>query len=123
MRQDADRQGELFAAPPQRPSPAWPEGLRYWDEAITPAEEAEIAARLAALDFQPFDFHGYLGNRRTVSFGLRYDYGRRTVEDAQPIPDYLLGLRDQMAALAGRPPEDFVQGLVNEYAPGAGIGW
>jgi alkylated DNA repair dioxygenase AlkB len=100
-----------------------PPGLGYWPGVLTPEAEAELAAKIAELPFQPFDFHGYLGNRRTVSFGLRYDYGRRTVEDAQPIPDYLLELRDQMATLVGRPPEDFVQGLVNEYAPGAGIGW
>jgi alkylated DNA repair dioxygenase AlkB len=100
-----------------------PPGLGYWPEVLTSKAEAELAVKIAELPFQPFDFHGYLGNRRTVSFGFRYDYGRRTVEDAQPIPDYFLELRDQMAALAGRPPEEFVQGLVNEYAPGAGIGW
>jgi hypothetical protein len=27
--------------------------------------------------FKPFAFHGYLGNRRVVSFGWRYDYGAR----------------------------------------------
>lgn len=100
-----------------------PPGLGYWPEVLTPEAETELAAKIAELPFQPFDFHGYLGNRRTVSFGFRYDYGRRTVENAAPLPDYLLELREQMAALAGRPADDFVQGLVNEYAPGAGIGW
>jgi alkylated DNA repair dioxygenase AlkB len=100
-----------------------PPGLGYWPDVLTPEDEVALAAKIAELPLQPFEFRNYLGNRRTVSFGFRYDYGRRVVEDAQPLPDYLLELRDQIAALAGRQPKDFVQGLVSEYAPGAGIGW
>ncbi len=122
MRQDHDIQGELFAAP-QRSQPALPEGFGYWPDVIAPDEEARIAARLAELDFKPFEFHGYLGNRRTVAFGLRYDYGRQAVETASDWPDFLLELRDRVVTLAGYDPRAFVQALVNEYAPGAGIGW
>ena len=114
----AQPQPDLFGAEDTVPA-----GFRHRAAIIDPAEEAALAERLAALDFQPFDFHGYLANRRVVGFGLRYDYGRRAVIAAPPIPDWLAPLRDKVGDFAGRPAEAFVQVLINEYAPGAGIGW
>ena len=58
-----------------------------------------------------------------VGFGLRYDYDRRAVVEAAPIPDFLMPLRDKVAAFAGRPASAFAQVLINEYREGAGIGW
>jgi alkylated DNA repair dioxygenase AlkB len=120
MRKQTDSQGELFEAAPVSTSPA---GFTYWPDVIDGCEEAAIAARLAELPFKPFEYHGHLGNRRTVSFGLRYDYGRQAVEAAPSPPDFLASLRERIARLAGQPPEAFVQALINEYRPGAGIGW
>ncbi|TJV43888.1 MAG: alpha-ketoglutarate-dependent dioxygenase AlkB [Mesorhizobium sp.] len=100
-----------------------PEGFRYQPGLITPREETELARQLGALPFQAFDFHGHLANRRVVGFGLRYDYDRREVVQAPAIPDFLLLLREKVAALARRPAEAFAQVLINEYRPGAGIGW
>ena len=119
MQREDDIQGELFS----RPAKPSPDGLRYWPGVIAAEEEADLAARLADLPFKPYEFHGYLGNRRTVSFGLRYDDDRQAVEDAAAPPTFLLNLRDRIADLAGVPSGDFVQSLINEYAPGAGIGW
>jgi alkylated DNA repair dioxygenase AlkB len=42
---------------------------------------------------------------------------------SDPMPDFLLPLRDIAADLAKLPAERFQQALVTEYAPGAGIGW
>ena len=93
-------QPELFA-----PAPATlPEGFRYQPELITAAEHDELAAILATLPFQPFDFGGYLANRRVVGYGLRYDYGERRVLQADPIPEFLEPLRRRVAAFAGPPP-------------------
>jgi alkylated DNA repair dioxygenase AlkB len=100
-----------------------PEGFRYQPDLIDAAQEAELTEQLAALPFQPFDFHGYKANRQVVGFGLRYDYARREVLEAPPIPGWLEPLRDKVGAFAGRPAEAFVQILINEYPPGAGIGW
>jgi len=111
-------QTELFAN-----AGAEPRGFRYQPDLIGPREEAALAARLGDLDFKPFDFHGYLANRQVVGFGLRYDYGSRQVLPAPPMPDWLLDLRHAAADFAARPAESFVQVLINEYAPGAGIGW
>jgi alkylated DNA repair dioxygenase AlkB len=122
MRPENDTQGELFSRPAKPRSPT-PEGLRYWPDVISAAEEADLAAWLGELPFKPYEFRGYLGNRRTVSFGLRYDEGKQAIADAGPPPDFLVGLRDRVAGLADIPNEAFVQALINEYAPGAGIGW
>ncbi|MER8595966.1 MULTISPECIES: alpha-ketoglutarate-dependent dioxygenase AlkB [unclassified Mesorhizobium] len=114
----AARQGDLFAA-----ADDLPEGFRYQPELITPDEEAALASQLATLPFQPFDFYGHLANRRVVGFGQRYDYDRGEVVEAPPIPGFLLPLREKVAAFARLPAETFVQVLINEYRPGAGIGW
>ncbi|MER8545753.1 alpha-ketoglutarate-dependent dioxygenase AlkB [Mesorhizobium sp. M0684] len=114
----AARQGDLFAA-----ADDLPEGFRYQPEVITPDEEAALASQLATLPFQPFDFYGHLANRRVVGFGQRYDYDRGEVVEAPPIPGFLLPLREKVAAFARLPAETFVQVLINEYRPGAGIGW
>jgi alkylated DNA repair dioxygenase AlkB len=96
------------------------EGFRYQPDLLTTDEEADLARRLGDL---AFDFHGHLANRRVVGFGLRYDYERRQMVEAPPIPDFLIPLQAKVAAFAGRPAEAFAQVLINEYRPGAGIGW
>jgi alkylated DNA repair dioxygenase AlkB len=115
---DAADQIELFAAEPKLPG-----GFAYGDDVITAAEEAVLAEQIAELPFKPFEFRGYLGNRRVVSFGFRYDYSARVLQAAAPLPDFLLPLRDRAAAFAGIEPANIVHALINEYAPGAGIGW
>lgn len=111
-------QQDLFGAAEELP-----EGFAYQAGLITPQEEAELAQHLEGLPFRAFDFHGHLANRRVVGFGLRYDYDRREVVEAAPIPDFLLPVRAKVAAFARRPGEAFAQVLINEYRPGAGIGW
>ena len=49
-------------------------GLDYREEFITAAEESALIEQLSALDLSPFRFHGWLGNRKTQSFGWRYDF-------------------------------------------------
>jgi len=108
---------------PQAVVPTMPDGFRYQENIITEAEEAALVAALGTLELKPFEFHGYLGNRRVTSFGLRYDYTRRTVEAAEAFPPFLSELREKAAVFAGRRIEEFVQAGVNQYPPGAGIGW
>jgi alkylated DNA repair protein (DNA oxidative demethylase) len=98
-------------------------GLEYRDGFITAAEEAELLERLGALELAPFRFHGWLGNRKTQSFGWRYDFDDASFRPADPLPDWLLPLRDKAAALAGVVPGEFAHVLLARYDPGAGIGW
>ena len=100
-----------------------PEGFHYHADLLTPLEEEALAAELAALPFQPFDFHGYQANRRVVSFGWRYDYQSRAIAEASPLPAFLEDLRAKAVEAFERRPEDFRQVLINDYPPGAGIGW
>jgi alkylated DNA repair dioxygenase AlkB len=58
-----------------------------------------------------------------VGFGYRYDYDRRAVVEAAPLPVFLEPLRAKIAKSFDRPADAFTQVLINEYRPGAGIGW
>ena len=109
---------DLFDLPP----PA-PDGFRYEADFLSSAEEQVLGARLAALEFEPFQFRGYEGRRRVVSFGLRYDFNGPGLVDAAPMPDWLLPLRDRAAAFARLPGEAMTHVLINEYREGAPIGW
>jgi alkylated DNA repair dioxygenase AlkB len=64
-----------------------------------------------------------VGNRRTVSYGWRYDFNDRRLQQAEDIPEFLLRLRTVAAGFAGMEPEQLQQVLVTEYDAGAGIGW
>ena len=112
------RVSALFDLPP-----AAPEGFRYRDDFLSPTEEAELAAHLAGLDFEPFQFRGYEGRRRVVSFGLRYDFNGPGLVAAEPMPAWLLPVRDRAAAFAGLAADAFAHVLINEYREGAPIGW
>jgi alkylated DNA repair dioxygenase AlkB len=90
---------------------------------VTPEQEHALEAALAPLAFKPFQFHGYEGKRQVRYFGWRYDYGAERIAPVEPIPDFLLPLREAVAAWAGLPAEAFGQALVNSYEPGSGIGW
>jgi alkylated DNA repair dioxygenase AlkB len=100
-----------------------PEGFRYEEDIISEADEAALAKSLATLDLKQFEFHGHLGNRRVISFGLRYDYARRAAKATDGFPAFVADVRNKVAKFAGRKVDEFQQGGVNQYPPGAGIGW
>jgi alkylated DNA repair protein (DNA oxidative demethylase) len=103
--------------------PGLPEGLKYAPDVIAPEAAARLVETFAALPFESFDFHGFKGNRRIVSYGGRYDFSASRLREAEPVPDFLQPARAAAAAFAGLEPETLVQAMVTEYAPGAGIGW
>ena len=105
------------------PATGLPAGFENRGELVTPVEEDELIEVFRALDFRPFEFHGYFGNRRTVSFGWHYDFASSRVRPASDMPEFLLPLRDRAAAFARLPPDALEHALITEYAPGAGIGW
>jgi alkylated DNA repair dioxygenase AlkB len=114
-------QVDLFGSAP--PDPKLPEGFRYAADVISAAEERELLAHIQALPFTEFQFHGFTGNRRTASFGWKYDFSRERVERVDDIPDFLRSLRATAAQFAELRAEDLQQALVIEYREGAGIGW
>lgn len=112
------KQGELFAV--NEPLVA---GLLVVPEAVTPAEENELAARIDAAPLQPFEFGQWRGKRLTTHYGRAYDFGRGRLDEAPPLPDWLLTLRARLAPLAGLDPGELHAALLIRYDPGAGIGW
>jgi len=98
-------------------------GLRYQERLIDEAEEKALVAKLSELDLSSFRFHGWLGNRKTQTYGWRYDFDDASFTPTEPIPGWLEGVRSKGAAFAGLRPEDFVHVLLARYDPGAGIGW
>src|SRR3954464_11563600 len=77
---------------PQRPSPgknrmpsdsrtldlfrddSLPQGLKYQPDFLSCEEEHSLLQHVRFLPFREFEFHGFTGKRRTVSFGWRYDF-------------------------------------------------
>jgi alkylated DNA repair dioxygenase AlkB len=98
-------------------------GLSYTEDVIHVSEEEALIDHLVATDLSPFRFHGFLGNRKTTSFGWRYDFDDASFTPTQPIPEWLTPLRAKAAKFAGLRPEDFAHVLLARYDPGAGIGW
>jgi alkylated DNA repair dioxygenase AlkB len=112
-------QQTLFDAP----APLGPEGFAYRADFVSEGEAAALLANLAGLPFEPFQFRGYEGRRRVHSFGWRYDFTGPGLVRAEPMPDWLIPLRDRAAGFAALPPEAFHHVLINEYREGAPIGW
>jgi len=103
--------------------PALPEGFRYEPDLLAAGEERELVGRLGDLPFTAFQFHGYEGKRRVVSFGWRFDFASNRLERADEIPAFLLPVRDRAALWAGLAATSLRHVLITEYAPGAAIGW
>jgi alkylated DNA repair dioxygenase AlkB len=111
-------QPDLFQA-----SPAMPEGFRYQPDFLTANEEHDLVERLADLPFKEFEFQGYRGKRRVLSYGWQYDFNRMELQRTEDMPAFLLPLRERAARLAGLEASEFQHVLLTEYAAGAGIGW
>jgi alkylated DNA repair dioxygenase AlkB len=111
----------LFGSEPGRP--AFPEGFRYAAEVIPRDVERTIIEHVRELPLREFEFHGYTGKRRVVSFGWRYDFSHRVLHRTDDIPPFLLSLREVAASFAGLAPTELQHVLVTEYSEGTAIGW
>lgn len=105
------------------PVPVLPDGVAYRSDVLSKAEEGEAVRAIEQLELTPFQYQGFTGNRRTASFGWRYDFNGGGFQKAEPLPRAFLPWRERAAALAGVEPEQLQQMLAIEYSPGAGIGW
>jgi alkylated DNA repair dioxygenase AlkB len=112
-------QPNLFDTPAAR----LPEGFTYRPGLLSEAAEQELLEHVRELPFREFQFHGFLGKRRIVSFGWRYDFNGGRLQKTDDIPDFLSTIREGAADFAGMPASELQQVLVTEYRPGAAIGW
>ena len=97
-----------------------PDGFHYRDDFITAGEEAELAGEIGRVEFADFEMHGVVARRRVAFFGRSYDNG---ATQTPPIPAFLLPLRARVATWAGLDDTAFAMALINQYPPGAPIGW
>jgi len=112
-------QTELFETPSD-----FPAGFRYEPELIDRAEERRLIEAMERLAFAPFEFHSFLGKRRVVSFGWRYDFNSGGLQKTNDIPAFLMSVRETAAAFSELHASELQQVLLTEYPPGAAaIGW
>ena len=96
----------------------YPPGLLYREQFLTPEEETDLLQSIASVTFGPFEMRGVAARRRVAFFGQSYD---RT--EAKSFPDFLLSLRIKIAEWTKVDAAAFAMCLINEYPPGAPIGW
>jgi alkylated DNA repair dioxygenase AlkB len=112
-------QHDLFGAI----EPALPEGFLYENDVVPADQQRALLEKIPGLPFKAFDFHGFEGKRRTVSYGWKYDFDTERVRKGDDIPSFLLPVRALAGSFAGIDPDRLEQALVTEYSPGAPIGW
>jgi alkylated DNA repair dioxygenase AlkB len=97
-----------------------PDGFRYWDAFVTAGEEERLLEAISRIEFATFEMRGVIARRRVAFFGRSYD----TADAVRPpIPEFLLFVRDRLSDWAGVDRDAFVMALINDYSPGAPIGW
>ena len=97
-----------------------PQGFRYMDDFITRDEEATLAGHISSVEFSTFEMRGVVARRRVAFFGSAYDSRDTPTAD---LPEFLFPLRARLADWVGVDAADFAMALINEYPPGAPIGW
>ena len=102
---------------------ALPEGFRHQADILSSQDEQLLLEHLQRLPFKEFQFQGFVGKRRVVSYGWQYDFNERMLRQAEEIPPFLIPLREAAADFAGIAPEQLAQVLLTEYDAGASIGW
>lgn len=112
-------QTELFGEPLQ----PLPQGFRYQPAVVPRPLETSLVAQFAELPFKAFEFHGFEGKRRVISYGWKYDFATEKLRPTAEMPAFLAPVRALAARFAAIEPERLQQALVTEYQPGAPIGW
>jgi alkylated DNA repair dioxygenase AlkB len=105
--------GQLFGADV-------PPGFEFREEFLQKNEERDLLDHISRIEFANFEMHGVIAKRRVAFYGASYD---RTDGPSPPIPEFLHGVRRRLAEWAGVADTDFAMALINEYRPGAPIGW
>ncbi len=105
------------------PSPAWPAGLRYEPEFLSVEQEQQLLVAIAQIPMREAQYYEYTAKRRVASYGSSYDFKARQLQDAEPMPDFLIPLRNRLAELLSLPAKAFAQALITEYRPGTPLGW
>ena len=108
----APAHGPLFEA-------SVPDGFRYQRDFLSVEKETALVDEISRVEFSAFEMRGVVARRRVAFFGHSYDTNRVS----PPLPAFLFPLREKVAAWANADADAFAMALINEYPPGAPIGW
>jgi len=100
-----------------------PEGFSYRPDFLSVDEEASLLASIGELTFSRVEMRGVVARRRTAHYGWTYTYTARQSEPGEPIPSFLLPVRERAAAGMELDADALAEALVTEYPAGAPIGW
>ena len=100
-----------------------PDGFRYQPEFLSPGDERVLLKEIRSLTFKEAQYRQWQAKRRIVSFGGRYDFTHHVLNEAPPIPEFLLPLRECIANWAGVPPPEIHHAMIAEYRPNTQLGW
>ena len=81
-------------------------------------QEADLIEAVQTITFSTFELRGVVARRRVAFFGESYQGAA-----ALPVPAFLHPLREAIGEWVGIEPSAFAMVLINEYRPGAPIGW
>jgi alkylated DNA repair dioxygenase AlkB len=112
-------QGELFA---ERRVSLIP-GLRYQTDFLSEVEELSLLNIIRDLPLKEAQYRQWQANRRTVSYGGKYDFTANKLLPAEPIPSILFALRERIGTWIGICASHFNHALIAEYRPGTQLGW
>ena len=108
---------------PRLPGSPLPDGFHYRAEFISSAEERELLDHICRIQFTNVEMRGVVAKRRTAHYGWTYAYEVRTGQPGEPIPDFLLPVRERTAEWLGIDPATLAEALITHYPGGATIGW
>jgi alkylated DNA repair dioxygenase AlkB len=98
--------------------PDVPPGFSYCADFVTAATETALLTAITQVTFSTFEMRGVVARRRVAFFGASY-----SERPAAPIPEFLLPIRGAVAEWTRLAPDAFAMALINEFPPGAPIGW
>ncbi|MDE1944392.1 MAG: alpha-ketoglutarate-dependent dioxygenase AlkB [Patescibacteria group bacterium] len=101
-------------------------GLRYRPEFITEDEEEALLVWIGGQDLEHArggEHREYAAKRRHKSFGWGYDHRREAFVPGPPLPPFLGRFARRIEKWLALPRGRVVEALINEYTPGAGLGW
>jgi alkylated DNA repair dioxygenase AlkB len=99
------------------------EGLRYQADFLSGDEEAGLLDIVRSLPLRAARYKEYTARRRVVSFGGAFDYDDNVLRPGEPLDEWLMPLRDRVAAWLDLSPDALAHALVAEYTPGTPLGW
>ncbi len=101
-----------------------PQGLVYRPGFVSEGEERELLRHLEGLELHAVVMRGQAARRTVRHYGYDYDYERYgRIVPSEPIPDWMVPLRDRCAELGELQRDELAQALVTRYPAGATIGW